>query len=144
MSSELRSKELIARLDKKFENWRKELLSLYQEGASDCEVMVMLQLSPGAWEHLMKNTLDSDFNELVTLGRIFAKSWWESTGRKNLMTKGFNTALWTIQMKNRFGWSEKSEQSMTNIDLSNLNDEDLTRQIKDLQARYEQGRGKTV
>jgi hypothetical protein len=141
----MKAKELIKNLDKKFEkNWRKEMLNLYRQGASDREVMVMLQLSPGAWEVLMEDTLDSDFNELVTLGRIFSHAWWETQGRKNLWDKNFQTALWKIQMFNRFGWTEKSEQSMTNIDFSNKSAEELQQEIDKLTTLFERGRGKTT
>ena len=123
-------------------DWRKTLLKLYKIGASDREVMCELKLSRGAWAELYQNPLDCDFQELVELGRLWAHAWWETQGRENLLNNKFQTALYTIQMKNRFGWSEKSEQSMTNIDLKNLNDEELSREIKELLAAYQKGRAK--
>lgn len=144
-----RTKQLLSKLDeldfgKADTSWRKEVLRLYREGGSDREVMVMLKLSRGAWENLMGNTLDCDFKDLVDLGRVHSHAWWEKQGRTNLHNRHFQTALWTIQMKNRFGWSEKTEQSLTNIDLTNKNDVELMEEIKQLRAEFDSGRGKTA
>ena len=126
------TKRLLKKLDDSFENWRKLLLTQYKEGASDREVMTSLRLSPGGWDNLRKNVLDTDFNELVTLGRLLSHAWWEKQGRLNLHNPKFQTALYKIQMQNRFGWSEKTEQSLTNLDLSNKDDASLLQEIKDL------------
>jgi hypothetical protein len=69
-------------------------------------------------------------------------AWWESQGRINLKTKGFNTSLWTINMKNRFGWSEKTEQSLTQIDFENMDDSVLIKKITELNKKMDLGRGK--
>jgi len=131
-------------LEKRPEDWRKTVLALYNAGASDREVMVELELSPGKWQTLMSDLVESDFPEVVEYGRLLAHAWWERLGRTMLHEKSFNTALWTIQMKNRFGWSEKTEQSMTNIDLSNQDSDSVQREIERLLQRYKEGRAKSV
>lgn len=115
-------------------DWREEMLGLYMVGASDREVMCQLRLTPGKWETLY-NDLNCDFREVVEIGRVYNWAWWEREGRINLDNKNFNASLWTINMKNRFGWSEKSEQSLTNIDLSNMDDGEVMKIIKDLNKR---------
>lgn len=143
-SEEVQTKRILKKLEKNHEDWRKTMMELYANGASDREVLVALKLSPGAWKVLEGNTLDSDFLELVTLGRIWAQAWWEKMGRTNLMTAKFNTSLWGLQMKNRFGWSEKSEVSQTDLDMSNKDDATLAREIEELQKQLDRGRGKTT
>jgi hypothetical protein len=135
------SKKVLRKLDKNPE-WRKTVLSLYDQGASDREVMRELSLTPGAWDTLYKDVLESDFQELVDFGRAMSHAWWESQGRINLKTKGFNTSLWTINMKNRFGWSEKTEQSLTQIDFENMDDSVLIKKITELNKKMDLGRGK--
>lgn len=144
MSTETETKALLKKLDEHHEDWRSTLLGMYKQGASDREVMVELGLSKGAWQLLLGESasLYSDFEELVDLGRLCSYAWWERQGRTNLMTSKFQTALWTIQMKNRFGWSEKSESSVSNVQLENLNDEELQREIERLQVQFDRGRGK--
>jgi len=144
MSTETETKALLKKLDEHHEDWRSTLLGMYKQGASDREVMVELGLSKGAWQLLLGESasLYSDFEELVDLGRLCSYAWWERQGRTNLMTTKFQTALWTIQMKNRFGWSEKSESSVSNVQLENLNDEELQREIERLQVQFDRGRGK--
>lgn len=138
------ARAILDRLDQRPEDWRKTVLALYNAGASDREVMVELELTRGQWETLMGDLVESDFAEVVEYGRLVAHAWWERLGRTRLNDKTFNTALWTIQMKNRFGWSEKTEQSMTNIDLTNQDSDSIQREISRLLARYHEGRGKSV
>ena len=136
------ARNTLAKLEKKDPDWRKTALALYDQGASDREVMKELALSPGSWEVLYNDVLESDFRELVDFGRLLSHAWWESQGRINLRNKQFNAALWTINMKNRFGWSEKTEQSMTNLDYGNMDSDTLLKEIKELNARLGLGRGK--
>lgn len=140
------AEQLLAKLAKRTEEgkdpWYRTLLSLYDLGASDREVMRALDLTPAAFEALYKDATASNFAELVDLGRGFAHAWWESQGRVNLQNPKFQTSLWTIQMKNRFGWSEKSEQSMTNLDFRNLDDDSLKREVDSLLEQYRKTRAK--
>lgn len=144
------AKLAIAKLDKKFpvdkdnpkSGWRWTCLDLYDQGASDREIMRQLGLTPAVWQVLYEDALDSDFAELVDYGRIMAHAWWESQGRINLKTRGFQTGLWALQMKNRFGWSEKNEQSLTQVDFANKSNDELVAAIKQYHAQFESGVGK--
>jgi hypothetical protein len=136
------AKILLDRLDDKFPEWRKTLVDLYDQGASDVEVMRALRLSPSAFEALAKDQLESDFGELVAFGHTLSKAWWMQQGRTNLHTKGFQTSLYTINMKNRFGWSEKQEISQGEAEFSNMSDEDLQKKIETLRKKFSLSRGK--
>jgi len=119
------------------DTWQNDLLEMYDNGASDREVMRAFELSHGAWKSLCDDTMLSNFGELVDYGRMLSRAWWELQGRKNLFTKSFNTALWSLNMKNRFGWSEKSEQSVTNVDvIKNMDDVTLEREVRELVGQF--------
>lgn len=126
--------KLLEILDARPESWRKEMLSLYDQGASDREVMRELDLLPDQWKVLCAD-LTSDFLKIVETGRLLQHAWWETQGRKNLYNNKFNTQLYKFQMSNRFGWSDRTESSMTNIDFSNADDQTLMREIEELSAR---------
>lgn len=90
--------------------------AIYGEGGSDAEVKVALAIPPARalsndlWDALQDR--EPDFSEAIKEGHQLARAWWESTGRRNLITyEGvkFSTSLWFINMKNRFGWRDKQE-----------------------------------
>lgn len=137
-------KELFERLDARPENWRREMLSLYRQGAFDREIMIELDLTPYQWEMLETCAFDRGFREVVELGRVASHAWWETQGRKNLFNNKFNTQLYKLMMGNHFGWSDKSETSMTRLDFTNKDDKALQRDIEELYERLMQARGKTA
>lgn len=54
--------------------------------------------------------MDRDFAQLVDYGRLAAKAWWMELGRKGASGKhSINYSVWYAVMKNRFGWSDRSE-----------------------------------
>jgi hypothetical protein len=128
---ETEAARILKALEKREPEWREKVIDLYDQGASNREVMRELKLTPGAWKALESNILDSDFAEIIELGRLYAQAWWESQGRINLKTRGFNTSLWTANMNNRYGWSNKTDSTTTVLDLSNASDEDLLKSIKE-------------
>ena len=125
----------MAILEKRDKDWRAEALNLYDQGAFDREVMRQLDLTPEKWKLLMEDIYISDFREVVEVGRALSHAWWETQGRKNLYNSKFNTQLYKTMMSNHFGWSDKSETSMTRLDFENMNDADLLRTIKGLSAK---------
>lgn len=133
---EVPAAKVLKKLDKAHgDKWRDTILAMYDQGASDREIMRYLNLTPAAWQMLRDDIVTSDFGELIELGKMYSWAWWEAQGRKNLNTKQFNASLWTINMKNRFGWSEKSEQSLTNVDVLTLDTESLNEKARKLQAK---------
>ena len=47
-----------------------------------------------------------DFLQAKQIGTSLSKLRWEQRGIDGMTEKGFNTGLWYINMKNRFGWHD--------------------------------------
>lgn len=93
-------------------DWQLEVLSLYQEGASDVEVKAHIYYLRGSFSNdLWGRWLEEveEFSETIKTGKLLSEAWWHNKGRTNLWVKEFNYTGWYIQMKNRFGWADKQE-----------------------------------
>lgn len=88
-------------------NWIEDVRAAYDSGASDAEVCKIMQITQD--EFVANYESNPKFRRFVDLGTMMAKAWWLEQGRKNLSSRSFNTPLWIINMKNRFGWTEKVE-----------------------------------
>lgn len=89
--------------------WKEIVVEEYKQGASDIEVCDALGMSKAEFDRMYRD--NQDFRELVDIGRLAQTAWWYRTGRKNLNNKSFNNTVWMFNMKNRFGWAEKSEST---------------------------------
>jgi hypothetical protein len=83
------------------------MICLYEEGASDVEVCKALRISYNEFDARRKS--DTIFSQLVDYGRLAAKSWWIELGRKGAVGGKINYPVWYANMKNRYGWSDRSE-----------------------------------
>lgn len=115
--------------------WAKELVSLYETGASDAEVAANLQITIKDFYKELDNPV---FSQLVEYGRTLSQAYWEKQARLNLNNKQFNTSLWAFWMKNKFGWADKTESinlnDNTTTDLDTLRGQvmkDVAKFIKD-------------
>lgn len=49
--------------------------------------------------------------------------WWKKEGRTNLKDKDFSATLWYMNMKNRFGWKDKTETEHSgSVEIKNIKD----------------------
>jgi len=87
-----------------------QVIALMSEGASLVEVSVKLGIS----RQTMYRWRDSneEFCYTIKRGLELSEAWWEEKGRTNLENKSFNSTLWYMNMKNRFGWKDKTAHAV--------------------------------
>jgi len=92
-------------------NWKKKILKLKKQGASDVEVRAEIGISVDLWQRFIKEI--KEFSETIKDGSDLCEAWWMKKGRKNLTNREFSAVLWYMNMKNRFGWKDKNETDLT-------------------------------
>ena len=116
-------------------HWADALVGLYSEGASDVEVCKELKLP---WKEFEKRCRDDSlFNELVTFGRLSSKAWWIALGRKAAKTGAASQAFqfWYANMKNQFGWTDKSETVLDDRKASSLSTDEIQARMSALKDK---------
>ena len=115
-------------------DWVKVLTDSYKEGFSDVEVCRELRITMKQFTSMYDK--NDKFAELVDFGRMLSHAWWMEKARKNLNMRDFNTSLYVMVMKNRYGWAEKLEASQ--VDSSDV------QSVRELRARLEKELPKLV
>lgn len=93
--------------EKKLPDWAESIKNLYEEGATDVEVMADRKWDKATFDDYY--TSSPGFKKLVDMGRLMSKAWWVKQVRTNLNNRQFNGAIYALYMKNNFGWAEKQE-----------------------------------
>ena len=91
-------------------NWD-AVIELYSQGAADVEVARLLNITIARFYKLCEEV--PAFAEMAERGRTLSQAWWYEKGRTGLFADKFNTGLWNFNMKNRFGWADKTETNDT-------------------------------
>lgn len=101
------------------DKWIKTITDRYADGYSDVEICKELRITTKQFNKLYSD--NSKFAELIDFGRMLSHAWWMEKARTNLTERAFNSALYVMVMKNRYGWAEKLEASQTDsIDAQSL------------------------
>lgn len=95
------------------EDWQEQVLNRYKNGASNVEIKAYLYdvlgtFSDSLWARWLIE--EPIFSSTIKKGLAFSEAWWEQQGRENLKEVKFQTALYQINMRNRFKWDEKKEE----------------------------------
>lgn len=107
-------------LDTLPKGWSKKLIALYENGASDVEVKAQIwkwrgSFSDDLWDRWLKE--EELFSGTIKTGRALSHAWWENMGRTGLMVDNegpkLNATLWYMNMKNRFGWADKQDTTVS-------------------------------
>lgn len=101
-------------------DWRDTMLQLASQGYSDVEIRAALcyvdheddygkyrSFSIQRWNRLQDRV--EEFAVTYKICRVLCEAWWMMKGRRGIDSTYFNTAVWFINMKNRFGWKDKQE-----------------------------------
>lgn len=84
-------------------------VALMAEGASLHEVAGDLGITHETLNEWRKDPEKPDFSEAINTGIGLSRAWWERNGRLNLKDKDFSYTGWYMNMKNRFGWTDRQE-----------------------------------
>lgn len=99
----------------------KALAEIYENGGFDVNVAKALDITIKDFYQLTQDSVP--FAKFVEKGRTMSQAWWYEQCRANLLTKGFNTALYNFVMKNTQGWADKTDiQDTTDKDPVNLDE----------------------
>lgn len=129
------------------EGWKEKMMQCAKDGASQLEVRVeILGISTDLWYRFISE--EPEFSETVKICSDLCQSYWERLGRQlSGGDKEGSAATWIFNMKNRFGWKDKSE--ITNRDgnpddgsLDNVNWDDPEAAHKAWQESQQENAGK--
>jgi hypothetical protein len=95
--------------------WEEDCLALSKDGASDVELREELNISDDLWYRWIDE--DEEFSRTIKRCHRLCQIWWERHGRK--MASGQadgNATVWIFNMKNRFGWTDRTQQDNISTD----------------------------
>jgi hypothetical protein len=91
--------------------WDELILSNMEQGASLDEIHTLMGISHETHRRLMQD--HPEYFATIKRGVQLSKTWWLRVGRTQLFNKEFSYTGWYMNMKNRFGWTDKQEHDVT-------------------------------
>ena len=92
------------------ENWERDITNLSRIGGSIVEIAVLLDISRNTLTAMTER--DPNFLNTIKKCKRLCEAWWVEKGRTELDNKDFSYTGWYMNMKNRFGWADKIEQTV--------------------------------
>ncbi len=86
-----------------------DIIPHFEQGMSTDEVADALGFCTKTFYNWMEK--HEEFLHAVESGQLKAMVWWKANGRVNLENTKFNTKLWDINMKNRYGWADRTNNT---------------------------------
>ena len=85
-----------------------KVINLMKKGYSQEVISAHLGVNVNTFQKWMGK---GEFRMAVEEGKRYSQLWWETQGILAVQgkIKGFNSAVWIFNMKNRFGWRDKQE-----------------------------------
>lgn len=114
-------------LDKLPKGWKENMLALAAEGGSEleCRVSCLDNISHETWERLIKE--EPEFSETVKRCRALCEQWWLRLGREGSAGKqDIQPTTWIFNMKNRFGWTDRTDHTTAGDKMTLVVDERAT------------------
>jgi hypothetical protein len=93
------------------EGWQDIMRTCGQDGGSAVEVRCLLGIATSAWNTLLADS--EEFRVTEKEREALCEVWWETQGRKMVTGTQGSAPVWIFNMKNRFGWRDKSEVEST-------------------------------
>lgn len=87
-----------------------KIIELMKDGLCITEVAYELNIARSTIYVWMETY--PELSDAIKIGKEFEEGNWRKHGRTNLYNKEFNSTLWYMNMKNRFGWKDKQEHQM--------------------------------
>jgi len=109
-----------------------KVVELYKLGYSNEEVGLELDICEDTFYRWLKE--HKDFSEAVKKGLWYSKGYWMKDGRESLRDEKFSYTGWYMNMKNRFGWKDKTET----VQEVNLNLSEEHKKADEIQKYYEE------
>ena len=95
------------------------LPEMFKEGQGVAEVCAELKIGKNSFYKAIE--ISSEFSNAYKRGCELSEAWWTSLGRDGAsMEKPIQPATWIFNMKNRFDWREKADNTIANPDGSNI------------------------
>lgn len=97
------------------EDWKDRMILMAADGYSEVEMRRELCLVHGPkpstilklWYRLKEK--DVEFRETLNVCKPLIEAWWVTAGRTSINRQFFQHQMWLINMKNRFGWKDKTD-----------------------------------
>lgn len=96
--------------------YRKEMcdrvIELGKKGKSITQIAAALGVSRKTVYQWVGEDGHPEFAEAMEIARTESQNWWEDVAQERMISgEPWNSATWIFNMKNRFGWRDKTEHS---------------------------------